>query len=40
MKAFLCTRELPPYVYGEAGVHVEYLAAEPAKLMQVNLIKF
>ena len=28
MKALFFTREFPPYVYGGAGVHVEYLAAE------------
>ena len=37
MKALLCTREFPPFVYGGAGVHVEYLAAELAKLMDVEV---
>jgi len=37
MKALFCTREFPPYVYGGAGVHVEYLAAELAKLMSVEV---
>jgi len=37
MKALLCTREFPPYVYGGAGVHVEYLAAELARLMDVEV---
>jgi glycogen synthase len=37
MKALFYTREFPPYVYGGAGVHVEYLAAELAKLMQVDV---
>ncbi|MBL8397168.1 MAG: glycogen synthase [Candidatus Accumulibacter sp.] len=37
MKALLFTREYPPYVYGGAGVHVEYLAAELAKLMHVEV---
>lgn len=37
MKALFYTREFPPYVYGGAGVHVEYLAAELAKLMEVDL---
>ncbi|WP_299672743.1 glycogen synthase [uncultured Polaribacter sp.] len=37
MKALFYTREFPPYVYGGAGVHVEYLAAELAKLMQVEV---
>ncbi|WP_282134928.1 glycogen synthase [Seonamhaeicola maritimus] len=37
MKALFFTREFPPYVYGGAGVHVEYLAAELAKLMNVDV---
>ncbi|QXP65679.1 glycogen synthase [Polaribacter sp. AHE13PA] len=37
MKALFYTREYPPYVYGGAGVHVEYLAAELAKLMSVDV---
>lgn len=37
MKALLFTREYPPYVYGGAGVHVEYLAGELAKLMHVEV---
>lgn len=37
MKALFYTREFPPYVYGGAGVHVEYLAAELAKLMKVEV---
>lgn len=37
MKALFYTREFPPYVYGGAGVHVEYLAAELAKLMNVDV---
>jgi len=37
MKALFYTREFPPYVYGGAGVHVEYLADELAKLMNVNV---
>ena len=40
MKVLLCTREFPPYVYGGAGVHVEYLAAELAKLMEVEVRSF
>ena len=31
------TREYPPNVYGGAGVHVEYLADELAKLMHVEV---
>lgn len=37
MKALFFTREFPPYVYGGAGVHVEYLAAELAKLMEMDV---
>ena len=34
------TREFPPYVYGGAGVHVEYLSGELAKLMEVEVRSF
>ncbi|MCA0930845.1 glycogen synthase [Lutimonas saemankumensis] len=37
MKALFFTREFPPYVYGGAGVHVEYLAGELAKLMEMDV---
>jgi hypothetical protein len=37
MKALFYTREFPPYVYGGAGVHVEYLAGELAKLIDVDV---
>ncbi len=37
MKALFYTREYPPYVYGGAGVHVEYLAKELAELMEVDV---
>ncbi len=37
MKVQFFTREYPPYVYGGAGVHVEYLAAELSRLMQVDV---
>jgi glycogen synthase len=37
MKALFFTREFPPYVYGGAGVHVEYLADELSKLMDVDV---
>ncbi|MEM6516042.1 MAG: glycogen synthase [Bacteroidota bacterium] len=40
MKALFFTREFPPYVYGGAGVHVEYLAAELSKLMPVEVRSF
>ena len=40
MKVLFYTREFPPYVYGGAGVHVEYLAAELSKLMEVEVRSF
>ncbi len=33
----LITREYPPHVYGGAGVHVEYLARELAKKIQIDV---
>src|SRR5579862_3693488 len=33
----LLTREYPPNVYGGAGVHVEYLARELARLVEVTV---
>lgn len=40
MKVLFYTREFPPYVYGGAGVHVEYLADELSKLMEVEVRSF
>ena len=37
VKAALLTREYPPDVYGGAGVHVEYLARELRKLIDVDV---
>ncbi len=37
MKVALLTREYPPEVYGGAGVHVEYLARELARLQEVTV---
>ena len=37
MKTLLLTNEYPPHVYGGAGVHVEYLARELSKLMEVEV---
>ena len=37
MKSVLLTREYPPDVYGGAGVHVEYLARELAKLIELEV---
>ncbi len=40
MKALFITNEYPPYIYGGAGVHVEYLSKELAKLMKVEVRSF
>ncbi len=40
MKVLFYTREYPPYVYGGAGVHVEYLAAELSRSIQVEVRSF
>jgi glycogen synthase len=37
MKTLLLTNEYPPHVYGGAGVHVEYLSRELAKLVSVEV---
>jgi alpha-maltose-1-phosphate synthase len=37
VKALLLTREYPPDVYGGAGVHVEYLARELEKLIELDV---
>ncbi len=37
MRVALLTREFPPEVYGGAGVHVEYLAARLAELIEVEV---
>jgi starch synthase len=37
MKLAVLTREYPPEVYGGAGVHVEYLARELAKLVDITV---
>ena len=37
MKALFLTNEFPPTIYGGAGVHVDYLSRELAKLMQVEV---
>lgn len=36
-KVGIITKEYPPYVYGGAGVHVEYLTRELAKLVPVEV---
>lgn len=40
MKVMFVTNEYPPYIYGGAGVHVEYLSKELAKLMEVEVRSF
>lgn len=40
MKALFLTNEYPPNVYGGAGVHVDYLSRELAKLMPVEVRSF
>src|SRR5439155_3773242 len=37
MKTLFLTNEYPPHVYGGAGVHVDYLSRELAKLMDVEV---
>src|SRR5882762_8594026 len=37
MKALFLTNEYPPNIYGGAGVHVDYLTRELAKLMDVEV---
>ena len=37
MKVLLLTNEYPPYIYGGAGVHVEFLSRELARLMDVEV---
>ena len=40
MKALLLTNEYPPHTYGGAGVHVEYLSRELARLIDVEVRAF
>jgi len=40
MKALLLTNEYPPNVYGGAGVHVDYLSRELARLLDVEVRTF
>ena len=37
MKTLLLTNEYPPYVYGGAGVHIEFLSRELAQVMDVEV---
>ncbi len=40
MKALFLTNEFPPHIYGGAGVHVDYLSRELARLMEVEVRAF
>lgn len=40
MKTLLLTNEYPPHIYGGAGVHVDYLSRELAKLIEVEVRAF
>ncbi len=40
MKTLFLTNEFPPQIYGGAGVHVDYLSRELAKLMEVEVRAF
>jgi alpha-maltose-1-phosphate synthase len=37
VKVLFLTNEYPPHIYGGAGVHVDYLSRELARLMQVDV---
>jgi glycogen synthase len=37
MKLLILTKEYPPHIYGGAGVHVDYLSRELAKLISVEV---
>jgi glycogen synthase len=40
MRALILTNEYPPNIYGGAGVHVEYLTRELARLIEVEVRSF
>src|SRR5919202_5135904 len=40
VKALLLTNEYPPHIYGGAGVHVEFLSRELARLIDVEVRAF
>ena len=40
VRVLLLTNEYPPHIYGGAGVHVEFLARELAKLTPVEVRTF
>jgi len=37
VKVLFLTNEYPPHIYGGAGVHVDYLSRELAKMMPVEV---
>jgi hypothetical protein len=37
MKIALYSNEFPPHIYGGAGVHIDFLSQELAKLAQVEV---
>src|SRR5436190_12483040 len=37
MKALFLTNEFPPHIYGGAGIHVQYLPRELARLCEVEV---
>ena len=37
MKSLLLTNEYPPHIYGGAGIHVQYLARELAKICELEV---
>ena len=40
MKALIMTNEYPPFVYGGAGVHVDYLSKNLARFEDVEVRSF
>src|ERR1700716_2289051 len=40
MKTLFLTNEYPPNIYGGAGVHIDYLSRELAKIMDVEVRSF
>src|SRR5574338_855742 len=40
MRVLFLTNEFPPFIYGGAGVHVEYLSRELAKIVPVEVRSF
>jgi alpha-maltose-1-phosphate synthase len=40
IKVSILSKEYPPYIYGGAGVHVDYLTKSLKKIMKINVITF